>query len=345
MTHRSIVVILTFALIVLIGVPEQFGIHLSRYVWNFFTFVKQPPAQLDTDYKNIPLSEYQQKIDQEKKDFTDDQALAFNNCNAFCVAEVIYHPRSSWHHSLWINQGNQNTNLPFPITKNCPVVVGDVVIGVIDYVGANTSQVRLISDTNLHPSVRVVRDYPNTSDLAASILRIQEALHKNNTLLPKPELTVTLNKLLDCLYSSLPSSHSERLAKGELQGALSSQSPTLLKGVGFNYEFDDEEGERRDLRTGQFTGEEQKKSLLLPGDTLETSGLDGVFPRGLKVARVVQVFPLEEGAVSYSITAESLATTFPDLEYVSILPAQSEAVPTTPSIVEHVQTLLTEEKS
>jgi hypothetical protein len=225
------------------------------------------------------------------------------------------------------------------------VVVGDIVLGVIDYVGNTTSQVRLISDTNLRPSVRVLREYPHASDLSSSILHIQEALHKNNNLLPKPELAVTLNKLLDCLYSSLPSTHSERLAKGELQGSLSSQSASLLKGVGFNYEFDDEEGERRDLRTGQFNGGEQKKSLLLPGDMLETTGLDGVFPKGLKVARIVQVFPLEEGAVSYSITAESLASSFPDFEYVSILPAQSESVPTTPLIVERVQILLSEGQS
>jgi rod shape-determining protein MreC len=345
MTNRSIFALLAIAFIILIGAPVQLGTHLSRYVWTFFTLLKRTSSQPETISENTALFDHLQKIEREKKDFANEQAAVFNKINTFCVAEVIYHPRSSWHHSLWINQGSQTPNLPFPITKNCPVVVGDVVIGVIDYVSNTTSQVRLISDATLHPSIRVVRTYPNTSELAASIVRIQESLRKNNNLLPKPELSSTLNKLLDCLYSSLPSTHSERLAKGELQGALSSQSPNFLKGVGFNYEFDDEEGDRRDLRTGQFNGEEQKKSLLLPGDTLETSGLDGIFPRGLKVARIVHVFPLEEGAVSYSITAESLTPSFPDFEYVSILPAQSENIPTTPSTIERIQTLLSEEKS
>jgi cell shape-determining protein MreC len=345
MTPRFIFTVTAISFLVLIGIPEQFKTHLSRHAWIFFSSLKQPQQQPFPENKNDSLSQHQQAIEQEKTDFSDEQALFLADYDNFYVTDVIYHPRSTWHHSLWINGGSESTNLPFPITKNCPVVADDILIGVIDYVGAQMSQVRLISDPNLHPSVRVVRQHPDTSSLAKSILHIQKSLNKNCNLMPKPELTSTLNKLLDCLYSSLPSTHSEHLAKGELQGSLSSQTPSLLKGVGFNYEFDDEEGERRDLRTGQSSNDGQKKSLLLPGDSLETSGLDGIFPKGLKVALILQVFPLEEGAISYSITAESLALSFPDFEYVSVLPAQSSRIPDAPSISERIQTLLSEEKS
>lgn len=103
------------------------------------------------------------------------------------------------------------------------------------------------------------------------------------------------------------------LAKGELNGAIKPlfQYPgTLLKGTGFNYDFPDEEGPAQDLRA----------PIIQKGDLLVTTGFDGVFPKGLKVARITRVLPLKEGDYYYDIEAESLSGNLNNLERLYILP-------------------------
>lgn len=102
------------------------------------------------------------------------------------------------------------------------------------------------------------------------------------------------------------------LAKGELNGRLKPtfrESGAFLKGSGFNYDFPDEEGEAVDLR----------ETIVRAGDLLITTGFDGVFPKGLKVAKVTKVASLKEGDYYYDIEAKSLAS-FNDLEYIQIIP-------------------------
>lgn len=192
----------------------------------------------------------------------------------------------------------------------------------MDYVGAKASRVRLICDPSVKPAVRVVRGGAHSRQLMAAAQQIRGAVTAQPTLLPKPELASTLTKLLDCLVQSLPADSEERLAKGELQGAEYPSSPTLLRDVGFNYDFSDEEGPARDLRNGQRSIQDQKILLIKPGDELETSGLDGVFPRGLRVATVATVFPLEEGAISYRILAKIESSEFPNFDHLTVLPTQ-----------------------
>lgn len=105
------------------------------------------------------------------------------------------------------------------------------------------------------------------------------------------------------------------LAKGELCGspsALWARGATTLFGRGFNYDFADAEGPAQDLRS-------QDPALLKTGDILITSGLDGLFPAGLPVARVTDIAPLKEGDYAYSLTAEPLAS-LDDLHTIFILP-------------------------
>lgn len=104
------------------------------------------------------------------------------------------------------------------------------------------------------------------------------------------------------------------LAKGELVGKSSSHLRShrpLLKGVGFNYDFADENGPARDLRTGD---------LIQVNDLLVTTGMDGVFPPNLEVAVVKAIPPLKEGDYSYSLEAESLLKNFNSIMLVFILP-------------------------
>lgn len=117
------------------------------------------------------------------------------------------------------------------------------------------------------------------------------------------------------------------LAKGELNGqcqtALRSHRP-LLKGTGFNYDFADSEGPGRDLRTGEAIDGSKPAPvpLVQVGDLLVTTGMDGVFPAGLKVAVVKKIFPLQEGDDTYELEAESAAGDLNRLTLVFILPSQ-----------------------
>ncbi len=105
------------------------------------------------------------------------------------------------------------------------------------------------------------------------------------------------------------------LAKGEMNGVRTSllrNRSTVLRGVGFNYDFEDEEGPSRNLVS--------TVPLIQKGDLLVTTGMDGVFPSGLKVGQVSHVYPLCEGGSAYEVDAAALAGNFNDISFVMILP-------------------------
>lgn len=198
-------------------------------------------------------------------------------------AQVIYRSSSSWNNTLWVNVGHaQNSHLNrVVIAKNSPVVIGNAVVGVIDYVGKNQSRVRLITDSSLTPSVRAIR-------------LVDEKVWY--------------------------------LAKGELIGGYHprwrSQSNTL-HGTGFNYDFPDNEGPARDLRTGEPEKMLEKYPtlpIILPNDLLISTGMDGVFPPGLEVAKVSDIKILKEGDYSYELEAVPSCPHLNSLCLVSILP-------------------------
>lgn len=103
------------------------------------------------------------------------------------------------------------------------------------------------------------------------------------------------------------------LAKGELQGSIQPirrSQGYILKGVGFNYDFADEYGPAQDLRS----------AIISEGDLLETTGMDGVFPSGLQVARVITLIPLKEGDYTYTLTAKPTLDNFDKLNLVFVIP-------------------------
>lgn len=120
------------------------------------------------------------------------------------------------------------------------------------------------------------------------------------------------------------------LAKGELSGEsqpLWRSHQSLLKGVGFNYDFADDEGPARDLRTGAPLEHNSKLPpypLVQVNDLLITTGMDGVFPPGLQVATVRKIRPLQEGDYTYTLEAESTAGNLNSLTVVFILPSQKK---------------------
>lgn len=196
-------------------------------------------------------------------------------------ASVVMRLESSWTDTLWIRVGERDNRAlgRVVVEKNSPVVVGDAILGVVDYVGEQRSSVKLLGAKSFNPSVRAVR-------------------------------------WLD--------GHPVFLAKGELEGLAEVQMKRvapLLKGTGFNYDFPDDEGPARDLRTGEVSkAKGAALSILEVGDLLVTSGMDGIFPKGFKVARVTKIRPLKEGDYYYDVEAEAVVDDFDSLEVVYVLP-------------------------
>jgi rod shape-determining protein MreC len=117
------------------------------------------------------------------------------------------------------------------------------------------------------------------------------------------------------------------LAKGELHGSSApfwrSRKP-ILKGIGFNFDYSDEEGLSRDLKTGRLIGSSTGGvPILREGDLLVTSGLDGVFPPGLRVGIVSKLKPLKQGSYAYELEARPVAAHLNDLQTLFILPSLS----------------------
>lgn len=245
-----------------------------------------------------------------------------------CPAQVIFREPSSWSSSIWINVG-QEDNIRFGkevIAKNSSVLAGNSVIGVVDYVGGAQSRVRLITDACLRLSVRAVRGGEQNRYLMEHLGVVLFALETRQDLFPNREEADGVVGQLRRLGTMLAQHSGESyLAKGELFGSSSplwrSRSP-VLKGIGFNYDFSDREGLGRDLRTGAIYGSFQTHTLpiLKAGDLLVTTGFDGVFPAGLRVASVSSVKQLKEGASSYELEAIATVGDFNELVHVTVLP-------------------------
>ena len=235
------------------------------------------------------------------------------------IGKVIFRETASWSSSFWINLGEATNQVlgKTVIAKNSPVVMGTSVLGIVEYVGQHRSRVRLITDSSIVPSVRILRGSEQKrviAEQAKKLLSMFEA-YQDHPL--KKELAQFVQNFR---------THGENfyLAKGELRGIrgpLFRSRQALLQGVGFNYDFEDEEGPGRDLRSGQLLSGEGKEAVLVrKGDLLVTTGMDGIFPPGLKVGQVSKVYPLREGATTYELDALPLIDNFDNISFVTVLP-------------------------
>ncbi len=246
-------------------------------------------------------------------------------------ASVIYRDPASWTSSFWISVGEEtNEKLEKKmIQKNSPVVVGRGVVGAIDYVGKKQSRVRLITDLGLRPSVRAVRGHPQVQVLMENMDVLLKSLRFWADIPLSSEELTSLASALQILKNRLleQSSDDYYLAKGIVQGRgtpLWRGPGQKLRGIGFNYDFGDDEGPARDLQTGKPIDSHSTAPavpLLKIHDLLVTTGMDGVFPAGLRVAEVTKIFPLKEGGYTYDIEATPIVGNLDELYTVFVIPS------------------------
>lgn len=243
-------------------------------------------------------------------------------------ARVIFRSFDQWNSSLWINRGETTNQLhqATVIAPNSPVVIGKAIVGIIDYVGQHQSRVRLITDNRLTLAVRASRGEEQDLFMTECVDNLLKQLNRKKQFNLSPDDQERLVKLLKELKQGLtPHKKSWYLAKGELLGSpfpARRGQEIYLKGTGFNYDFQDEEGEGRDLRTGKPLQhpQEQAFSLLKVHDVLVTTGMDGIFPPGFQVATVTKVGLLKEGDYFYELEAKPLAGPLEELALVFVLP-------------------------
>jgi rod shape-determining protein MreC len=244
-------------------------------------------------------------------------------------AKVIFREPALWSSTLWINLGEKdNQKLKKKIVgKNSPVLLGTSIVGIVEYVGDHQSRVRLITDSRLTPSVRACRGNDRNRYLLEHLEALVFSLELREDLFSSTEESAALNQHLDRLKKTLLQQSGDfYLAKGEIHGMshpLWRSRSQILKGIGFNYDFSDDEGPARDLRSGEpYTM--SRRGGLIPllrlGDLLVTTGLDGIFPPGFRVGVVSAIQTLKEGASSYEIEAVSTAGNLDLLTHVFILP-------------------------
>lgn len=243
-------------------------------------------------------------------------------------AKVAFREPISWSSYLWLNVGERE-NLALKrkiVAKNSPVVLGCALVGVVEEVGYKECKVRLITDAGLVPSVRAVRGQEQNRFLVEHLDGLLLGLGSRHDLFNSHDdakgVLALFTKLRDHLNRD---AHDHFLAKGELYGTsqpLWRARDQILRGVGFNYDYADEEGGARDLRTGEILSSHKKQpiSLLKAGDLLITTGLDGIFPPGLRVGIITQAIPLKEGASSYEIEAKAACGNLNDLQHLTVLP-------------------------
>ena len=244
-------------------------------------------------------------------------------------AQIIFREPSSWSSAIWINVGARHNDRlgKRVVCKNSPVLAGSTLVGVIEYVGDTQSRVRLITDSSSSYSVRAIRGSEQDEYLLEHLDAVLLVLEMRKDLLfSDASIQEVLQSLKKLKTFFVRESGGHYFAKGELYGSgtpLWRSRDQILKGVGFNYDFSDQEGLARDLRTGKVyhsSSSQDPIDILREGDLLITTGLDGVLPVGLRVAVVSKVAQLKEGASSYEIEAVSTAGNLDELTQVFVLP-------------------------
>ncbi|ANH78542.1 hypothetical protein Cs308_0371 [Candidatus Chlamydia sanziniae] len=214
-------------------------------------------------------------------------------------SHVIYRDPAHWASSCWVDVGKEQG-----IKKNSPVISGKVLVGLVDYVGINQARVRLITDVGMKPSVIAMRGGIQAWWVKHHLREcVQELEQLSDTYILEKDKYNTILQLKELISRIQSEGENQKLLRGTLSGtggALWKQEASILQGE-------------------EFCFAQQEKDLL-PGDILVTTGLDGIFPPGLLVARVTKIFLPQEGACTFKIEAHSLEANLNKLSHLLILP-------------------------
>lgn len=242
--------------------------------------------------------------------------------SASVVAPVVYRSHSAWMRSFWVAFGQQDARYP-QIGLGSPVLYGPYLIGIVEFVGEKYSRVRLLTDERVVVAVRVLRKPDRDWELFVALEMVKRQLEwKKEMQMPRLEEEKRLEESLLQVQKAL---HSRGvalyLAKGELHGSSGNgwrRSSLLLKGRGFNDAFPGEEGRARRV---SIEGEKREIPLVAKGDLLVTSGLDGLFPKGIPVATVFSVDPVNPADAWQSLQARLCIESICDFSVVTLLPS------------------------
>ncbi|MCE2982715.1 MAG: rod shape-determining protein MreC [Parachlamydia sp.] len=231
---------------------------------------------------------------------------------AVIPGRVLFRTMDSWNRSLWINVGEEEN-----VALHSPVLSEGALIGMIDYVGKKQSRVRLITDPRLTLSVRALRGGEQEVLIAEQAEMLQHQLKRKGKGASRIDFEPLIAQLEELKSHLQGIKKTWYLAKGEIRGS----NELSLKGTGFNYDFPDEKGGPYDLREGFHL---PKQGAAIPlvkvHDILVTTGLDGIFPEGLRVARVEKILPLKEGDYFFELEAAPLSSHIEGLSLVFVLP-------------------------
>lgn len=271
-------------------------------VYNWLSSEKYLSEQIEM-FRTLGMSsELMKRRSEEMKSLLQKKTMA-------ALGRIIYRDPSAWSSTCWIDAGEENNALlgKTIIAKNSPVISGSALVGVIEYVGKRQSRVRLITDSSLKTAVRAVRGAVAERDISLLTQMLQDRLQKHPFKQTLQEFKQTLKVGWEDGF----------FAKGEISGTSAPYFRSLhpiLKGIGFNCNFEDIDSPARDLKAG----------ILRENDLLITSGLDGIFPPGLHVGRVINIKPLKPGGYSYDLEATPSAGDLADLTFVYVLPPVSD---------------------
>lgn len=236
----------------------------------------------------------------------------------YAFAKIIFKEPFSSSSYAWINLGelyNQKIGGKI-LAKNSPVVVGDVLVGIVEEVFLNYSKIRLITDPNLVVSVRALRGDQQLKNLDSKVMELLDCLELTddfNWIYKEP-----LKETLGSLHEQLEKDGNDRFyAYGEIYGR--EYSPFLafqneLIGDGFHLKVEDRLFKVSSIKGGF------KDVIIKKGDLLVTTGLDGLFPKGLKVGIVTSVSPSQVGKIAQKIKARSIVENIHELQFVQVLP-------------------------
>ncbi|MBF5050614.1 Uncharacterized protein CLAVI_000227 [Candidatus Clavichlamydia salmonicola] len=251
-------------------------------------------------------------------------------------AQIIYRDPAGWGSSCWINVGKQtNAKTGYcVIEKNSPVVIGNILVGLIDFVGERQSRVRFVTDADIHPAVKVdsgiSKNFETIKHIESILIYLKTNIDKREDLHHSLNLIEYLAKLKNELQGEIKTLNIT--LQGTISGAgnpIKKRGSTVLKGNAFCFSSS--------LEKGPLLIDEKFLPSIQPLDMLITTGTDGIFPPGLSVGKITKIIPPKAGSCNYDLEAISEIPNFNQLSQVFIIPPCAFDKNDTPNIFRFFQ--------